>query len=234
MSSSFIRFTDLKKHFQMGSSLVRALDGITMSIPSNSFTVVMGPSGSGKSTLLYLVGGLDRPTSGQIVVDGQHVDEMDENELALFRRHTVGFIFQSFNLVPSMTAIENVGFPLQFSGKSSIERKSRSQELLQKVGLEERGHHRPNELSGGQQQRVAIARSLVNNPLLILADEPTGNLDTSSGLNIMQLLSDLHQTGSTVLVVTHDPRMMRFATHKIFLLDGQVVGEEEYYAATME
>ena len=234
MNSSFIRFTDLKKHFQMGNSLVRALDGITMDIPTNSFTVVMGPSGSGKSTLLYLVGGLDRPTSGQISVNGQRIDEMDENELALFRRVTVGFIFQSFNLIPSMNAVENVGFPMQFSGRSPAQRAARSLELLGRVGLGERGHHRPNELSGGQQQRVAIARSLVNNPQLILADEPTGNLDTTSGLSIMQLLSELHQAGSTVLVVTHDPRMMRFATHKIFLLDVQVVSEEEYYAATME
>jgi ABC-type lipoprotein export system ATPase subunit len=159
---------------------------------------------------------------------------MDENQLALFRRFTVGFIFQAFNLIPSMTASENVGFPMQFSGKSTAERVSRSQELLKRVGLGERSHHRPNELSGGQQQRVAIARSLVNDPRLILADEPTGNLDTASGLSIMQLLSELHQAGNTVLVVTHDPRMMRFATHKIFLLDGQTVSEEQYYAATME
>jgi putative ABC transport system ATP-binding protein len=234
MDSPFIRITNLKKHFQMGGTTVRALDGVDIDIPEKSFTVVMGPSGSGKSTLLYLLGGLDRPTGGQIEVSGQRLDEMDENRLALFRRKTVGFIFQSFNLISSMTAEENVGFPMQFAGIQTKERAIRSIDLLGRVGLADRSHHRPNELSGGQQQRVAVARALVNNPALILADEPTGNLDTSSGVSIMQLLSDLHQQGRTVLVVTHDPRMVRFATHKIFLLDGHIVSEAEYQAASLE
>lgn len=234
MKTPFIHITDLEKYFQMGGTTVRALDGVNVDIPEKSFTVVMGPSGSGKSTLLYLVGGLDRPTGGQIAVNGQRLDEMDENRLAIFRRKMVGFIFQSFNLVQSMTAEENVGFPMLFAGIPTRERKRRSKELLEQVGLADRAHHRPNELSGGQQQRVAIARSLVNDPELVLADEPTGNLDTASGASIMQLLSDLHHSGRAVLVVTHDARMVRFATHKIFLLDGNVVSEDKYRTASLE
>jgi putative ABC transport system ATP-binding protein len=194
----------------------------------------MGPSGSGKSTLLYLLGGLDRPNGGQIWVEGQRLDEMDENRLALFRRSKMGFIFQSFNLVQSMTALENVSFPMQFAGIPASRRTGRSKDLLEKVGLGNRAHHRPGELSGGQQQRVAVARALVNNPAVILADEPTGNLDTASGVAIMQLLSDLHKEGRTVLVVSHDPRMTRFATHRIFLLDGQTVSESEYQSAALD
>ena len=218
----------------MGGTIVRALDGLDLDIEAHTFTVVMGPSGSGKSTLLYLLGGLDRATSGEISVDGTRLDEMDENALALFRRRTMGFVFQSFNLIPSMTAQENVAFPMQFAGITSAQRNQQARNLLGQVGLDNRADHRPTELSGGQQQRVAIARALVNNPSLILADEPTGNLDTSSGAAVMQLLSDLHNAGRTVLVVTHDPRMTRFATDKIFLLDGQEVSEAEYQSAALE
>jgi len=234
MKPSFIHIEDLKKHFHMGATTVLALDGVDIEIPPNSFTVVMGPSGSGKTTLLYLVGGLDRPTDGRIAVDDQRLDEMDENKLALFRRQTVGFIFQSFNLIASMTAEENVGFPMQFARTSTKERVKRSRELLDLVGLGDRRRHHPDELSGGQQQRVAIARALVNNPTLILADEPTGNLDTASGASIMQLLSDLHKAGHTVLVVTHDPRMVRFSTQELFLLDGKVVSEKQYRQASLQ
>jgi putative ABC transport system ATP-binding protein len=218
----------------MGGTIVRALDGLDLDIEAHTFTVVMGPSGSGKSTLLYLLGGLDRVTSGEISVDGARLDQMDENALALFRRRTMGFIFQSFNLIPSMSAQENVAFPMQFAGVSAAQRNEQARSLLKQVGLENRAEHKPTELSGGQQQRVAIARALVNNPSLVLADEPTGNLDTSSGAAIMQLLSDLHRSGRTVLVVTHDPRMTRFATHKIFLLDGRSVSEAEYQSAALE
>lgn len=224
----FVRTHSLVKHFEMGNSLVRALDGVDLEIPANSFTVVMGPSGSGKSTLLYLIGGLDRPTSGEIVVNGQHLEQMDENQLAQFRRHTVGFIFQSFNLIPSLSALHNVIFPMQFARVAPRERLSKAHGLLERVGLEERSQHKPTELSGGQQQRVAVARALVNDPQLILADEPTGNLDTSSGNNIARLLSDLHRNGHAVIVVTHDPRMLRYATRTIYLLDGQIVTDEEY------
>ena len=234
MTTPFIRVKGLKKHFQMGGTTVRALDGLDLDINANTFTVVMGPSGSGKSTLLYLLGGLDRATAGEISINGQRLDEMDENALALFRRRTVGFVFQSFNLIPSMTALDNVAFPMQFAGITTMQRNNQARNLLGQVGLSDRTDHRPTELSGGQQQRVAIARALVNNPSLILADEPTGNLDTSSGAAVMQLLSDLHSAGRTVLVVTHDPRMTRFATHKIYLLDGRSVSEEEYQSAALE
>lgn len=234
MNSSLIQITGLKKHYLMGGTTVRALDGVDVEIPEHTFTVVMGPSGSGKSSLLYLLGGLDRPTAGEITVNGERLDQMDENALALFRRKTMGFIFQSFNLVSNMSALENVAFPMQFAGVSASQRNERSKSLLEQVGLADRGHHKPSELSGGQQQRVAVARALVNDPSLILADEPTGNLDTQSGVAVMQLLSDLHRSGRTVLVVTHDPRMTRFATHKIFLLDGKIVSEAEYQSAAMD
>jgi putative ABC transport system ATP-binding protein len=234
MAKPFIQVKDLTKHYQMGGTTVRALDGLDLDINAHTFTVVMGPSGSGKSTLLYLLGGLDRATSGEISVDGARLDEMDENALALFRRRTMGFVFQSFNLISSMSALDNVAFPMQFAGVNSTHRKEQALNLLNQVGLDDRADHRPTELSGGQQQRVAIARALVNNPSLILADEPTGNLDTSSGAAVMQLLSDLHNSGRTVLVVTHDPRMTRFATHKIFLLDGRSVSEAEYQSAALE
>ena len=241
--TALIQVTNLRKSFMMGSNagadvpIIHALDGINLSIPANSFTVVMGPSGSGKSTLLYLLGGLDRPTEGQIRIDvpianGLGIEQMDENQLAVFRRRTVGFIFQSFNLIPSMTALHNVAFPMRFARIPRRQRTERAAEMLQLVGLEDRMHHRPTELSGGQQQRVAIARALVNDPVLILADEPTGNLDTASGISIMQLLSALHKNGRTVCVVSHDSRMYHFATHRVFLLDGRVVSEEEYNQAT--
>jgi putative ABC transport system ATP-binding protein len=233
MSSALIQITGLKKHFQMGGNIVRALDGVDLDIPARTFTVVMGPSGSGKSTLLYLLGGLDRPTAGEITVDGERLDQMDENALALFRRKTMGFIFQSFNLVPSMSALENVAFPMQFAGISTVKRNEKSRHLLEQVGLADRGHHTPSELSGGQQQRVAVARALVNDPAIILADEPTGNLDSQSGVAVMQLLADLYAAGRTVLVVTHDPRMAGFATNRIFLLDGKIVSEAQYQSATM-
>jgi putative ABC transport system ATP-binding protein len=234
MTEPFIRIKGLTKHYQMGGQIVRALDGVDLDIDSHTFTVVMGPSGSGKSTMLYLLGGLDHATSGEISVGGQRLDGMDENALALFRRRTMGFVFQSFNLITSMTALENVSFPMQFSGVSATKRNQQARAILDQVGLANRADHKPSELSGGQQQRVAIARALVNNPSLILADEPTGNLDTSSGAAIMQVLSDLHTSGRTVLVVTHDPRMTRFATHKIFLLDGRIVSEDEYQSAALE
>ena len=234
MSTPLIQIEGLTKYYEMGGTTVRALDGVSLDIQPRTFTIVMGPSGSGKSSLLYLLGGLDRSTSGKITINEERLDQMDENALALFRRRTMGFIFQSYNLITSMNALENVAFPMQFTGIPVSERSERARQLLEQVGLSDRSHHRPSELSGGQQQRVAVARALVNNPSLILADEPTGNLDTVSGVSVMQLLSDLHRSGRTVLVVTHDPRMTRFATHKIFLLDGHVVSEAEYQSATMD
>ncbi len=217
----------------MGTSQVYALVDVDLEIEVNSFNVVMGPSGSGKSTLLYLLGGLDRPTDGSIEIDGQRVDQLDENQLAEFRRHKVGFIFQSFNLISNMTALQNVVFPMRFARVPGKQRLPRASQLLERVGLADRVYHHPTELSGGQQQRVAIARALVNDPQLILADEPTGNLDSASGASIMKLLSDLHKSGRTVLVVSHDPRMKAYATHQVFLLDGHVVSEEEYLTASL-
>lgn len=227
----FVSINDLTKVYQMGETTVNALAGVSLDIQAGSFTVVMGPSGSGKSTLLYLLGGLDWPTSGSIKVGEDAIEKMDENRLAEYRRNRVGIIFQSFNLVSSMVASENVSFPLRFARVPKHARQVRSMEMLERVGLTDRATHRPTELSGGQQQRVAIARALINDPPLILADEPTGNLDSVSGLSIMQLLSDLHQAGKTVIVVTHDPRMQQFATDRIFLLDGLIVSEETYKIA---
>ena len=209
----------------MGRIAVHALAGVDLDVQEKSFLVVMGPSGSGKSTLLHLIGGLDRPTAGQIQVGDQALETLDENALAIFRRKSVGFIFQSFNLIASMSALENVEFPMRFARLPSRERRKRAVELLDRVGLGDRAHHKPTELSGGQQQRVAIARALVNDPALILADEPTGNLDTASGASIMELLSELNRSGRTIIVVTHDTRMTQFATHTVSLLDGHIVEE---------
>lgn len=223
-----IHIRQLRKTYQMGRQKVHALAGVDLDIPERSFTIIMGPSGSGKSTLLYLLGGLDRPTSGQILVRDQDLNTMDENTLAIYRRRMLGFVFQQFNLVSSMTAQENVAFPMRFAGISGDERIKRANYLLQQVGLEKFIRHRPTEMSGGQQQRVAIARALVNNPPIILADEPTGNLDTVTGFAVMQVLADLHKSGRTILVVTHDPRMARYATNIVYILDGRLVTQEEY------
>ncbi|MFZ0534229.1 MAG: ABC transporter ATP-binding protein [Anaerolineales bacterium] len=233
MTDSFVKISQIYKDFNMGQTMVHALAGVDLELEKNSFTVLMGPSGSGKSTLLYLLGGLDRATQGHIVVNGQVLDEMDENALAIYRRRTVGFIFQSFNLIANMTAQQNVAFPMRFNHTTSRLRTQRATVVLKQVGLEDRMSHRSTELSGGQQQRVAIARALINDPMLILADEPTGNLDTTSGANIMQLLSELHRSGRSVLVVTHDIRMKQFATHHLYLLDGRIVSEDEYNAASI-
>ncbi len=231
-TQSFIQAHSLCKSFQMGKQTVIALDQLDLEIAPGTFTVIMGPSGSGKSTLLYQMGGLDRPTSGSLMVDGLTIDKLDENDLAVYRRNKVGFIFQSFNLISSLNALDNVAFPMRFCGISAPQRHNRAANLLKQMGLEKRMGHKPTELSGGQQQRVAVARALVNNPPLILADEPTGNLDTSSGMSIMHLLSELHRGGRTIVVVTHDPRMLHFASHVIYLLDGKAVSEDEYQRAS--
>jgi putative ABC transport system ATP-binding protein len=231
-SAPLIQIRQLRKIYQMGRQKVHALAGVDIEILQGTFTVLMGPSGSGKSTLLYLLGGLDRPTSGQILVNDQDLNTMDENSLAIYRRRMLGFVFQQFNLVSSMTALENVAFPMRFAGIPSGARLKRSQGLLKQVGLEQFVRHRPTEMSGGQQQRVAIARALVNNPPIILADEPTGNLDSTTGFAVMQLLSELHRSGRTIIVVTHDPRMTHFATHVLYILDGRLVSHEAYEQAS--
>jgi putative ABC transport system ATP-binding protein len=230
--TALIRIRQVRKTYQMGRQKVHALAGVDLDIPEHTFTVIMGPSGSGKSTLLYLLGGLDRPTSGQIQVASQNLITLDENALAIYRRRTLGFIFQQFNLVASMTAVENVAFPMRFTGTASRARIKQANRLLEQVGLEKFSRHRPTEMSGGQQQRVAIARALVNDPRIILADEPTGNLDSSTGYTVMQLLSELHKSGRTVIVVTHDARMARFATHILYILDGQFVSREAFDQAS--
>ncbi len=230
--SAFIQIRELRKIYTMGRTRVHALAGVDLDIPRGSFTVIMGPSGSGKSTLLYLLGGLDRPTSGRISVQGQDLNTMDENMLAVYRRKLLGFVFQQFNLVASMSALENVAFPMRFAGVSVRERHKRAQKILDEVGLGSFVRHKPTELSGGQQQRVAIARALVNDPPILLADEPTGNLDSSTGFSVMQSLSQLHTSGRTVVVVTHDPRMSHYATHVLYILDGKLVTREAYDTAS--
>mgnify|MGYP000881692355 CR=1 FL=1 len=224
----YIQTTNLTKYYEMGLTIVKALNGVDLSLPEKSLSVVMGPSGSGKSTLLHLLGGLDRPTGGEIFLNGSVLSQLDENDLAIFRRKTVGFVFQSFNLIQSFNAVENVSFPMRFMNIPNKKRTETAMYYLEQVGIADRAHHKPSELSGGEQQRVAIARALVNDPSLILADEPTGNLDTTSGFSIMEILASLNQSGRTVLVVTHDPRMTQFATHIIYLMDGKIVEKSIY------
>jgi len=217
-----IRTNDLRKYYRLGGQTVRAVDCVDLDVEQGEFVAVMGPSGSGKSTLLYLLGGLDRATSGSIEVDGLQIEQLDENALANYRRQKIGFVFQSFNLIPTMTAEHNVAYPMRFAGISRRERIARARQLLEQVGLGDRIHHRPTELSGGQQQRVAIARALVNQPQIILADEPTGNLDSTSGKEIMEVLLRLNQAGRTVITVTHDPRGAEYASRAVRLLDGRI------------
>ena len=218
-----IRVTALCRDFQMGSEVVHALDEVSLTIKAGEFLGITGPSGSGKSTLLYLLGGLDRPTSGHIWVKGRDISTMDEDELAAYRRHMVGFMFQSFNLVSSMTALQNVIFPMIFAQVSPSQRHSRARQALEMVGLGDRLGHRPTELSGGQQQRVATARALVNDPQIILADEPTGNLDSQSGKEVMDLLLQLNQEqGRTVIVVSHDSTVIEMTSVALWLHDGKI------------
>lgn len=226
--AALIKAQGISKRYQMGHTIVQAVAGVDLDVERGDFWAIMGPSGSGKSTLLHLLGGLDRPTAGSLEVAGQSLEQLDENALAIYRRRFVGFIFQSFNLIPSLSALENVAFPMRFAHVPRRQRQARAQELLERVGLGDRIHHRPTEMSGGEQQRVAIARALVNGPELILADEPTGNLDSASGHSIMQLLAGLHAGGRTVLVVTHDQRMQSYVNNTTYMLDGRVVPAETF------
>lgn len=208
----------------MGRATVHALDGVSLAVEEGQFVGVMGPSGSGKSTLLHLLGGLDRPTAGRIWVRDQEITALDENALATYRRREVGFVFQSFNLVSTMTALQNVEFPMLFARVPPPLRRERASRLLEEVGLAERMDHKPTELSGGEQQRVAIARALANDPDIILADEPTGNLDSHTGAEVMAALTRLNrEQGRTILVVSHDPQVMDFVDLAIHLLDGNVL-----------
>ena len=218
---------DLAKHYTMGQSVVRALDGVTIALEAGEFVGLLGTSGSGKSTLLNLVAGLDHPTSGSLKVFDQDLAQMSRQDLAAHRRTNVGMIFQSFNLIPTMTAVENVALPMMFAGVARAEREARARALLEQVGLGERQAHRPKELSGGEQQRVSIARALANDPQILLADEPTGNLDSRTAQEILARLQDLNtRTLRTILLVTHDASLAsRFVRRTITLLDGQVVPE---------
>jgi putative ABC transport system ATP-binding protein len=219
--SVFLRADGLHKEYRQGHKALEVLRGVDLSIGRGEFVAVMGPSGSGKSTLLNILGGLDRPTSGTISVEGKEITALDQDALCRYRRDRVGFIFQSFQLLATMTALDNVAFPMVFSGVPPHERTARAEALLAEVGLADRRHHKPNELSGGEQQRVAIARSLANSPDLLLADEPTGNLDSATGTEVMDLLKRVHRNGRTLVVVTHDEHIARHAGRILHMLDGQ-------------
>lgn len=217
-----IKINDLAKTYIMGSEEVRALKSITTSINKNEYVALMGPSGSGKSTLMNLLGCLDTPSSGSYVLNGSDVSSMDDDELADIRNKEIGFVFQTFNLLPRLSSLENVALPLIYGGKSKSQRTELAEEALDKVGLSDRMDHKPNELSGGQRQRVAIARAIVNNPALILADEPTGNLDTKTSIEIMSIFERIHDLGNTIILVTHEPDIAEHASRIIRLRDGLV------------
>jgi len=222
--NTVLRTRDLIKDLPLGSGVVHVLRGISLEIYAGERVGIIGPSGSGKSTLLGLMGGLDSPTSGQIEIDNIDITRLSENRLTEVRNEKIGFVFQFFNLVPTLTALENVALPIEFARKPRFRARKRAAELLDLLGLKDRLHHRPAQLSGGQQQRVAIARALANNPPLLLADEPTGNLDTESGRLVLQTLEDVQRTtGTTVITVTHDPRIAHAMERVMTLVDGQLI-----------
>jgi putative ABC transport system ATP-binding protein len=221
-----IRTRELVKVYRMGDSEIHALDGVSVEIAKGEFVAVMGPSGSGKSTFMNVLGCLDRPTSGDYFLDGKNIAELQGDQLAVVRNRNIGFVFQQFNLLPRTPAIENVELPLVYAGMDRKVRTEKSKAMLQRVGLGDRAHHHPAQLSGGQQQRVAIARALVTEPLLILADEPTGALDSRTSLEIMALLQALNRQGMTVVLVTHEPDIARFAGRILGFRDGKVVQDE--------
>ena len=217
-----IQARDLRKTYHVGDQMVQALDGLDLDIHANEYVALMGPSGSGKSTLMNMLGCLDSPTSGQYILNGQDVSRLDDDALADIRNREIGFVFQTFNLLPRYTAVENVGLPMIYGGFSKAERDARAREVLIQVGLGDRMDHKPNELSGGQRQRVAVARALVMKPSIILADEPTGNLDTATSLEVMQLFSDIQNAGNTVILVTHEEDIAACAHRTVRLRDGKV------------
>jgi putative ABC transport system ATP-binding protein len=217
-----IRLTEITRTYKVGTELVRALRSVSLSIYKNEFVALMGPSGSGKSTLMNLLGCLDTPTSGQYILNNQDVSKLNDNELARIRNKEIGFVFQTFNLLPRSTALDNVMLPQIYAGVSKTDRLNRANEVIGSVGLSDRAHHKPNELSGGQRQRVAIARALVNSPSIILADEPTGNLDSTTSYEIMGVLEQIHRAGNTIILVTHEEDIALHAHRIIRLMDGKV------------
>ncbi|HWM43235.1 MAG TPA: ABC transporter ATP-binding protein [Burkholderiales bacterium] len=225
-----IHTRELVKVYRMGDSEIHALDGVSVDIDKGEFVAVMGPSGSGKSTFMNVLGCLDRPTSGQYALNGKNVSELAGDDLATVRNRNIGFVFQQFNLLARTPAVENVELPLVYAGIAKRERVEKAMKMLQRVGLGERTHHHPAQLSGGQQQRVAIARALVTEPLLILADEPTGALDSRTSLEIMALLQELNRQGMTVVLVTHEPDIARYARRILGFRDGRVVQDETNHA----
>jgi putative ABC transport system ATP-binding protein len=219
---SLISLRDIRKTFYLGAQVVNALDGVDLDINRNEYVALMGPSGSGKSTLMNILGCLDVPSSGTYILNDKDVSSMSENELAEIRNKEIGFVFQTFNLLPRTTALSNVALPLVYAGISKKDRVARASETLEMVGLGDRMDHHPNQLSGGQRQRVAVARALINNPSIILADEPTGNLDSKTSEEIMRLFADIHNKGNTVILVTHEEDIARFSHRIIRLRDGKV------------
>lgn len=217
-----ISLDKIVKNYYIGSIVVEALRSVDVQIKTNEYVAIMGPSGSGKSTLMNLVGALDTPTSGEYILNGTDVSKMDDNRLAEIRNQEIGFIFQTFNLLPRYTALENVTLPLIYAGMGKTDRVAKATQTLEEVGLADRMDHRPNELSGGQRQRVAVARALVNDPSIILADEPTGNLDSKTSVDIMKLFGHIHDRGNTIILVTHEEDIARYAHRIIRLLDGEV------------
>ncbi|MBR5720391.1 MAG: ABC transporter ATP-binding protein [Bacteroidales bacterium] len=226
MTEETLRLENIVKDFHMGDIVVNALRGVSLTVRKNEFVALMGPSGSGKSTLMNIIGCLDTPTSGKYYINGKDVSNISDDALADIRNNEIGFIFQTFNLLPRSTALENVMLPQIYAGVPKSERIKNAKETLMKVGLGDRMEHHPNELSGGQKQRVATARALINNPSIILADEPTGALDTKTSLEIMKLLEDIHDAGNTVVIITHEEDIALHAHRIIRLVDGQIVSDE--------
>ena len=222
MANPLIQITNIKRDFVLGNEIVYVLKGIDLQINKGEYVALMGPSGSGKSTLMNLLGCLDTPTSGSYILNGKDVSQMRDDELAEIRNKEIGFVFQTFNLLPRTTALDNVALPMIYAGFSKSERKTRATEVLEQVNLADRMDHKPNQLSGGQRQRVAIARALVNKPSIILADEPTGNLDSKTSLEIMKLFGDIHANGNTVILVTHEEEIAAYAHRVIRLRDGLI------------
>lgn len=226
MGDRLLKTEGLVRDYHVGSQVVRALGGVSVEVERGEFVAVMGPSGSGKSTYMHLLGCLDKPTAGRYVLDGDDVSSLSRSQLAHIRNRKIGFIFQTFNLLPRTTALENVTLPLMYGEIPRRERRKKAEAVLEDVGLSGRSHHLPAQLSGGEQQRVAIARALVNNPALILADEPTGNLDTRSGIEIMSLLQRFNRHGVTIVLVTHEREIARFAQRILLFRDGRLIGDE--------